>query len=121
MVAAHAQRDEICFIVFAGAAPELDMMHLQVFHAAAALTPPVIPFKHLCAELPIVVLSQPNAGMPWSDAFHEADSLTRSRKSCCCDWGKNLNTLATDCTRASGFPFSRFAPARKSAQIISKQ
>jgi hypothetical protein len=29
--------------------------------------------------------------------------------------------LMTDCNKASGFPPSKFAPARKSAQIISRQ
>src|SRR2546426_5233752 len=48
-------------------------------------------------------------------------SLICSTNACCCSPGRNLKNRETECKSASGFPLSRFAPARKSAQIISKQ
>ena len=50
-----------------------------------------------------------------------AFSVTWSKKTCRCSPGKNLKKCEIEFSSRSGFPLSRFAPARKSAQIISRQ
>jgi len=65
--------------------------------------------------------SKPQARMLWWSAVHDAFSVICSTNACRCSPGRNLKNRETECKSVSGSPWSRFAPARKSAQIISKQ
>jgi hypothetical protein len=56
-----------------------------------------------------------------ADLIHDALSVTWCRNVCVSSPGRNLKNRNADCKRPSGFSFSRFVPARKSAQIISRQ
>jgi hypothetical protein len=42
-------------------APQLDVMHLQVSPAAAALAPPAVPLEHLMAQLFVCFRIEPQA------------------------------------------------------------
>ena len=64
---------------------------------------------------------EPQAGTFRSDPIHDAFSVTWCRNVRLSSPGRNLKNRKADCKRTSEFPFSRFAPARKSAQIISRQ
>src|SRR5580692_9576252 len=96
-------------------------MNLKVLSAAAVLTAPGVAFEDLHAQLLVCLRIEFDASLFGSIAFHDAFPVACSRNICRCGRGRNLKTRATDCSRASGFWFSRFAPARKSAQIISRQ
>src|ERR1019366_5676918 len=57
----------------------------------------------------------------WANHSQDAYSRRFSRKACCCSPGKNLKYREIELSRISGSPLSKCAPARKSAQIISRQ
>src|SRR5947208_1972223 len=76
---------------------------------------------HLVAKLFIQRGSKAEARMLGLGSVHDAFSATWCRNAFLSSPGRNLKNLRTDCKRTSVFPFSRFAPAKKSAQIISKQ
>src|ERR1039458_3557721 len=62
-----------------------------------------------------------DAGRVGSHLAHDAFSLRPLRNACRCSSGRNLKNLVIENSSISGSPWSRLAPARKSAQIISKQ
>ena len=64
---------------------------------------------------------QAHAGASWTNLAHNAFSLRLSRNVSRCSSGKDLKNLVIENSSVSGSPLSRFAPARKSAQIISRQ
>ena len=64
---------------------------------------------------------KPQTGVFGPDRVHEARWETCDKKACFCSPGRNLKNRAMECSKVSGLPLSRLAPARKSAQIISKQ
>src|SRR6266550_3185892 len=113
----RAQCDQIVL----GSAAELFMMNLKISKAAAGLTSPSIPVQHFSTELLVGFGRKPPAGMFGSDRIHEARWEICDRKACFCSPGRNLKNRAMECSKISGLPLSRLAPARKSAQIISKQ
>src|SRR5580704_3954133 len=96
-------------------------MDLEVFPGAAVLASPGVALEDLQSQLFVGLRIEFDARLFRSNANHDAFSLACSISASRCGWGRNLKIRATDCSRASGFWFSRFAPARKSAQIISRQ
>ena len=115
------QRDEIFFDVAATVAPTFLVMNLKLLLAAAVLAAPGVAFEDLHTQLLIGLHIEFDAGLFGANVSHDALSLASSRNACRCGRGRNLNNRVTDCKGSSGLPSSRFAPARKSAQIISRQ
>src|SRR2546426_2596981 len=60
--------------------------------------------------------NEPQAWIPWRNAVHDAFSVICWTNACRCSPGRNLKNRETECKSTSGFPLSKFAPARKSAQ-----
>jgi hypothetical protein len=96
-------------------------MDLKVLPPPTVLASPVVSPEDLETKTLIYVFSEHQSRRLWTDRGHETLSLTCCMKACFSETGKNLKNLSMDCNRISGLPFSKFAPARKSAQIISRQ
>ena len=119
-VTGGAQRDEILFHVLSELTPWADVVNLELIHATTALAAPAIALQHLAAQSSIGVRVEPKPRASWGKSGHEA-FRTCSRNSCCLGRGRNSKSRPSEVSKTSGFPFSRLAPARKSAQIISRQ
>ena len=102
-------------------ASEFLVVNFKVGQCAARLASPAISAKYLVAQLFVQLGMEPHARTLWSDAIHDALSANWSRNTLLSSPGRNLKKRRIDCSRTCELPFSRFAPARKSAQIISKQ
>ena len=120
-VAFHAQGDQVRVVIIALLAAQLLVMDLKVLSGAADLTSPAIALQHLFSELVVRLAIKPEAWLLGANPVHEAFSATSCRKACRCSPGKNLKNRDMDCRSTVGSSLSRFAPARKSAQIISRQ
>lgn len=107
--------------VVACLAAELFVVNFQFGHRAARLASPAISSQHLVAELFVQSGVKPQSRLFWSDTIHDAFSAKWSRNVFLASPGRNLKKRKIDCKRTWELPFSRFAPARKSAQIISRQ
>src|ERR1700758_2759378 len=97
------------------------MMDLQVLHCSASLAFPRVPLQNFLPQLLISDLIEPQACLLWPDGFHDALVSTSWTNSLCCCCGKNLKNRVIENRNVSGSPLSKLAPARKSAQIISRQ
>ena len=120
-MATGAQGDQIRVVIGALLAAQLLVVDLQVLSGTTDLASPTIPTQYLFSELFVGFGIKPQARSLGSNPFHEAFSVTSCRKACRCSPGRNLKNRDMDCRSAVGSSFSRFAPARKSAQIISRQ
>src|SRR6266705_1424867 len=96
-------------------------MNLKISKTAAGLTSPAIPLQDFATELLVGLARKPQPPRFWPDRVHAIRWLACDKKACLCSPGKNLKNLEMDCSSTSGSPLSRLAPARKSAQIISRQ
>jgi hypothetical protein len=114
------KHDEILLAIRSRLASANDVMDLELISPAALLALPAIPLKNLEAELPVILGFKPQRRNSGIFCAH-ADRLILSRKSCCCRAGRKWKNRSSDISSTSGLPFSKFAPARKSAQIISRQ
>src|SRR6476660_191896 len=115
------QRDQVLFRIFAALAAKFFVLHLQIHHAAAVLTSPAITPHHLLSELIVRFGIEPKPRPFGQYSVHEAFWISSCRKACRWSPGRNLKNREMDCKSTVGSSFSRFAPARKSAQIISRQ
>ena len=120
-VALCAERDQVLFRVVAGVAAKLFVVNLQIRHRAARLTAPAIAAQHLLLKILIRKWVEPNSARIRKHRGHDAVSFRPPRNACLCSPGRNLKNLVIENNRVSGSPLSRLAPARKSAQIISRQ
>ena len=120
-VTCGTERDQILLGIVSGLASMLFMVDFKVQPRAASLASPVVPLQNLSTELLVRFRIQPKTRMFRPDGAHEARPSKCSRNACFCSPGRNLKNCWIDCSSISGFPPSRFAPARKSAQIISRQ
>jgi hypothetical protein len=121
IVAARTEGNQIPLIIVALLAPQLPVVDLQVLRRATKLASPTIPIQHLLTKLPVGLRIEFSARSFRPNSHHDAFCRICPRNSCCCSQGRNLKNLVIECSNISGFPLSRFAPARKSAQIISRQ
>jgi hypothetical protein len=76
---------------------------------------------YLLSELIVQLGIKSQARLFGQNQVHDAFSVTSCRKACRWSPGRNLKNRDMDCRSTVGSSFSRFAPARKSAQIISRQ
>ncbi len=119
-VTGGAQRDEILFDVLSEPTPRADVVNLKLIHATTALAAPPVALQHLPAEPSIGFRVKSQSRASWARWGHEA-FRTCSKNSFCLGCGRNSKSRPSEISKASGFPFSRLAPAKKSAQIISRQ
>jgi hypothetical protein len=117
-VTRSAQGDQVFFSIVAKRAPCLNVMNLEVSQAAARLAPPSVPHEDRSMEFLVQrgIESQPEASR--SIRCHKI-SFTLVRNSCCFRCGSNPKSRSRESIKAFESSVSRFAPARKSAQIIS--
>ena len=94
---------------------------MQILSGTANLAFPAIALQYLFSQLVIRFAIHPEARLFGANPVHEAFAVTSCRKACLWSPGKNLKNLEMDCSSTVGSSFSRFAPAKKSAQIISRQ
>jgi hypothetical protein len=117
----NADGNEILFRVVAGVAAKLFVMDFQVRHRTARLTTPAIATQDLPSQVLVGWRIEPQGCRFWTSGAHDTFSLSPPRNACRCSTGRNLKNLIIENSSVSGSPLSRFAPARKSAQIISRQ
>jgi len=120
-VAGTAERNQILFCIVARVAAKFLVVNFQVRHPPARLTPPAVATQYLLPKNFIRCRIQPQGYGPWAERAHEAFSFRLTRNACLCSPGRNWKNLLIENSSISGSPWSRFAPARKSAQIISRQ
>jgi hypothetical protein len=111
---------EIAFFVVSQIASGLDVMHLEIFHAATMLATPAVAGEYFAPESPVRFRVKPQSKTFPVPMAHEAIDI-RSRSSAFIRSGRNSISRHTDMNNALGSPSTRCAPARKSAQIISRQ
>src|SRR5450756_1521137 len=114
------QDDEIFFTIRSRLAPPNLVMDLQLISSATPLAFPAIPLENFHLQLAVTPWVEPNT-TAFGDPRIHADRLISPKNCCCSKAGRNPKNRRNDIRSMSGFPFSRFAPARKSAQIISRQ
>jgi hypothetical protein len=120
-VTANTEGNQILARIVAGLAAKLFVVDLKLGHRTARLASPTISAEDLVAQLFINVGLEPQGCAFWSDLIHDAFSVTWCRTVCLSSSVRNLKNRNAYCKRTSGFSFSSFVPARKSAQIISRQ
>jgi hypothetical protein len=120
-MALGTQRNQIRVVIIALLAAQLLVMDVKVLSGTANLAFPAIALQYLFSQLVIRFAIHHEARFLGANPVHDAFSFTSCRKACRCSPGRNLKNLEIDCSNTVGSSFSRFAPARKSAQIISKQ
>ena len=120
LVAPDTKSNQILDRVITQAAPRLNMMDLKTLDAPARLTTPAISLQDFPAELAIGFRGKPQA---WSSGKDPSQRVTwTSSKSCFLSgFGRPITSRVREGNRASWLPASKLTPARKSAQIISKQ
>jgi hypothetical protein len=121
VVTRRTERNEVKFGVEPALASEFLVVNFQIRHRAAGLTAPAVAAQDLLAQLLVFDRIQPQARSSWPSFVHDAFSLRLSRKASFWASGRRRKNRLIENSRVSGSPLSRFAPARKSAQIISRQ
>jgi hypothetical protein len=120
LVALDAKSYEILSRIITQAAPRLNVMDLKILYSPAPLTTPSIPLQDFTAELAISFRIKPQAWSLCSDPSQNV-TCTSSRSCFRCGFGRPMTSRVRQGNRASRFPASKLTPARKSAQIISRQ
>ena len=88
-VAFRAQSDQVLFHIATGMAPPLEVMHLQVLHAAADLASPAVALQYPTMQLAVAARVEfESRALGW-DLLHEAFRATSDRKASCCGSGSN--------------------------------
>ena len=120
LVALDAKSYEILSRIIAQAAPGLDVMNLKTLDAPARLATPAISLQDFTAELAISFRIKDQS---WLFGTHPRQSVTWTSSSNCflSGFGRPITNRVREGSKASRFPASRLTPARKSAQIISRQ
>ena len=120
-VASGAERDQILLGITSAATSDFRVVNFQIRSRSTGLASPTIASEHLQTKLFVRFRIKPQTGLFRENSIHEAFSVTSWRNACRCSPGRNLKKRASDCRSTVGSSPSRFAPARKSAQIISRQ
>jgi len=120
LVALDAKSDQILGGVIAQAAPGLDVMNLKTLDAPTRLATPAISVQDFQIELAISFRVKPQS---WLFGTHPRQSVTWTSSSNCflSGFGRPITNRVREGSKVFRFPASRLTPARKSAQIISKQ
>jgi hypothetical protein len=120
LMALLAKDDQILGSVIAQSTSGLNVMDLKIFHSSARLATPAVSHQDFAAELAISfrVKLQPR---PLSADLVQRATLTSARSCSLCTFGRPNTSRVREGNKASRLPASKLTPARKSAQIISKQ
>jgi hypothetical protein len=119
-MAAYAKCDEVFDRVMSELASFLDMVDLKTFPLSAFLTSPAITLQHSLTKFPVGFWFKLDSRPLLAKHLHDA-RRNCSRNSLFCGCGSRPYNRPSDSSKASGLPASKLAPARKSAQIISRQ
>ena len=120
LVALDAKGYEILSRVIPQVAPPLFVMDLKAFHTPTQLASPAVSLQDFPAELAIGFKIKPQAGPLRSDPLQSV-TCTFSRSCCRCAFGRPMTNRVRQGNKASRLSASKLTPARKSAQIISRQ
>jgi hypothetical protein len=120
LVTLDAKSYEILSRVITQTAPRLNVMDLKILHPPTPLAAPAISLQDFPAELAISFRIKPQAGPLGSDSLQSV-TCTSSRSFLRCGFGRPMTSRMRQGNRASRLPASNLTPAKKSAQIISKQ
>jgi hypothetical protein len=113
---------QVVFCIKTRLTAERYVVNLQVRPRATGLAFPSIPPQYFVAQHGVIFGVEVNArSLPQKSCHVAALSATWSRNRRLYSPGRNVKKRTADRRRMSGSPLSRLAPARKSAQIISKQ
>jgi len=120
LVALDAKSYEILSRIIAQAAPGLDVMNLKTLDGSTRLATPAVLLYDFTAELAISFRVKPQS---WLFGTHPRQSVTCTSSSNCflSGFGRLITRRVREGSKAFRFPASRLTPARKSAQIISRQ
>jgi hypothetical protein len=121
MVTSDAERNQVCVRILAALAAKYLVVDLQIRRSPTTLAFPTITPQHLLPESFVQLRIEAQARAFGKNSVHEAFAVTSCRKASRCSPGRNLKKRDMDCSSTVGSSFSRFAPAKKSAQIISRQ
>ncbi len=121
LVTTSAQRNQIEIVIRTLLAAQLFVMNLQVLPGTTDLASPAVAAQNLFSKLIIRFRIKAEARLFRSDPFHDALLVASCRNASRCSPGRNLKNRDMDRRSTVGSSFSRFAPAKKSAQIISRQ
>jgi len=115
-----AEGNQILGSVIAQSAAGLDVMDLKIFHTPTRLAAPAISLQDFVAELAISFKVKLQA---WPSGTNPGQSVTRTSSRSCflSGFARPSASRVRQGNRASRVPTSRLTPARKSAQIISRQ
>src|SRR5205809_4522539 len=120
-MAMRAEGDEIILLITARVTAELLMMDFEISHRPTRLTSPAISPQHSFGQLLVLAFFEPDRRSFQQILVHRMFCVASSANACFCSPGRNPNNREIVCSNRSGCPLSRLAPARKSAQIISRQ
>jgi hypothetical protein len=120
LMARHAKGDQIFGNIIATSASRLNVMDLKTLHSPAPLATPAISLQDFSAELAISFWIKPQAGPLGTDP-RQSVTWTFSMSCLIFGFGRPMTSRVRQGNRASWLPASKLTPARKSAQIISKQ
>jgi hypothetical protein len=120
LVALDAKSYEIPSRAITQTAPRLNVMDLKIFHAPTPLATPAISLQNFLAKPAIIFRIKPQ---PWPSGTDLCQSVTCTCSKRCfrCGIGRPMTSRVMQGNKASRLPASKLAPARKSAQVISKQ
>jgi hypothetical protein len=120
-VTCDAERNQVCFRIVAALAAKFLVVNLKIQPRPATLASPAVTPQHLLSQSFVYLRIEALSRAFGKNSIHEAFAVTSCRKACRCSPGRNLKNRDMDCSSTVGSSLSRFAPARKSAQIISRQ
>ena len=120
LVALDTKSYKILSRIIAQAASWLDVMDLETLDAPAPLATPAVSLQDFAAKLAISLKVKLQA---WSSGTDPSQSVTWTFSSNCflSGFGRPMTSRVREGNRASWLPASKLTPARKSAQIISRQ
>jgi hypothetical protein len=120
-MAFRTEGNQIRLGIIPSMAAELLMVDFQIRHCTAGLASPAIATKYQLPPSFVQKRLKPERDRLCLNRFHAALGPRLLRKASCRSAGRNRKNLVIENSSVPGFPLSRFAPARKSAQIISTQ
>ena len=120
-MAACTECNQVFLGIIAALATEFLVVDLQILSGTTDLASPAIASQYFISELFVEFGLKAQAWSLGLNTVHETFAVVSWRKASRCSAGRHLKNRDTDCRSAIGSSFSRCAPARKSAQIISRQ
>jgi hypothetical protein len=118
VVASRACGNQIPCNVIPTTAARFDVVHMEAASAATKLASPPVAPQNLLTEVPVLQGIKSDT----EPASTHCEALSAHAMNCsCCGGLRKPYRWHKDVNSASGSPPFRLAPAKKSAQIISKQ